>query len=481
MSSSTFSKSIMPKTERTTEEKGESRMKQQSERLGVEPIPQLLVQLAVPAVVGLLVMSLHNVIDAIYISYSVGTIGMAAVSVAFPIQMLVMAVAGAFGIGGGSLISIALGANDVDRANRVFGNITSLVLIFSLAAALLGLTILEPMLTFFGASATILPYACDYQGIILYSTVFFAFAFAMNNVIRAEGNAKTAMLSMIISAILNIIFTPIFIYGFGMGIKGAAVGTIVAQGITAVYLVYYFLSGRSSLSLKKAYLIPKLDLIKQILAIGASPFVRQSSGSIMLITANNLLNQYGGDLALAVMGINFRIIHFVTVPILGILQGLLPLVGFNYGARQGERVSASIKLGLKAASAIAISAFILVMTLPKYLIMIFTNDPAAIAMGQKALRVMFAFAFTIGIQIVTGGIFQALGNARVAFFLSLSRQIIFLIPLLLLLPLALQLSGIWAAFAGADLLSFFVSLWFINRYQGIFFKASLPELPATKT
>lgn len=456
-------------------------MKQQSERLGTEPIPQLLAKLAVPAMTGMIVMASHNVIDAIYIDRGVGMIGVAAVSIAFPVQMLVMAAAAACGIGGGALISIALGSEELDQANRVFGNVISLVLIFSFIAALLGLTLLNPMLQLFGSSDTILPYAGEYLGIILYSTAFFAFTFAVNNVIRSEGNARTAMLTMLVSAGLNIIFTPVFIFGLGMGIRGAAIGTVLAQGITAVYMVVYFTTGKSSLSFKSTYLIPRWRLIKQILGIGVSAFARQSSSSIMIIVANNQLIFYGGDQAVAVLGIIIRVIMFTMMPILGIVQGLLPIVGFNHGAKQPERVSESILLGMKAATVVAGLAFILVMALPKQLMMIFTNDATAIAMGQSALRIMFAFSFTVGMQMVTGGIFQALGKAKAAFFLSLSRQVLFLIPLLWLLPLLIKLPGIWWAFPAADLLAFFLALWFIRRYEGIFFRAKLPALAASKS
>ncbi len=455
-------------------------MKQQSERLGTEPIPQLLAKLAIPAMTGMIMMASHNVIDTIYIDRGVGMIGVAAVSIAFPVQMLAVAVAGAFGIGGGALISIALGSDELDQANRVFGNIISMVLFFSISAALLGLTLLNPMLLLFGSSDTILPYAREYMGIILYSTVFFAFAFSVNNVIRAEGNARIAMITMILSAVLNIIFTPIFIFGLDMGIRGAAYGTVLAQGVTAVYMVVYFATGKSSLSFKSAYLIPRWLLIKQILAIGASAFVRQSSSSIMLIVANNQLIFYGGDQAVAVLGIIFRVIMFTMMPILGIVQGLLPIVGYNYGAKQPVRVSESIVLGMKAATAVAGVAFILVMALPEQMMMIFTSDAVVIDMGQSALRTIFAFSFTVGLQMVTSGIFQALGKAKAAFFLSMSRQVLFLIPLLWLLPLLFKLPGVWLAFPAADLMALLLSLWFIKRYEGIFFRAELPALAVSK-
>ncbi len=444
-------------------------MKQQSERLGSDPIPELLISLTVPATVGMLVMALHSVIDTIYIARGVGTVGVAAVAISFPLHMIIMALSGAMGIGGGSVISRALGASDLEKANQTFGNIISLVLSISIIGAFTGLAYLNPMLRLFGASATIMPYACDYLGIILYGTIFFAFGFAVNNIVRAEGNARVAMLTMIMSAVFNVILTPIFMFGFNMGMKGAAYGTILAQGLTAIYLYLYFANGKSSLSIRLRYLKPQPALIGEILAVGSSAFVRQGSASVMLIVANNLLVYYGGDLAIAVLGIIHRVIMFTLMPILGVVQGMLPLVGFNYGAKQKLRVKESIALAMKISTAIALFAFLLVMAAPRLLMMIFTTDPAAIEMGQSALRIMFALSVTVGLQMVTGGVFQALGKARAAFVISMARQVLFLIPLLILLPQFFDLTGIWLAFPLADLLSSILVLWLIKRHKDYFF------------
>lgn len=444
-------------------------MKQQSEQLGIEPIPKLLTKLAVPAMFGMFVMALFNVVDTIFIARSVGTIGVAAVSIAFPIKMIMMAMSGAIGIGGASLISRMLGANRVDKANQVFANVISLVLLVSVVGVLLGLSLLTPILYLFGSSETILPYARDYLRIILYGTFFFTFAFAINNIVRSEGNAKTAMMTMVISAGLNIILTPIFIFGLGLGIKGAAMATVLSQGITVCYLVLYFVRGKSSLSFNSAYLRPDLTIIKEMLAVGSSAFVHQAAGSIMFIIANHLLVFYGGDLAVAVFGIIHRVLMFSFMPVYGIVQGLLPLVGYNYGANLHKRVSESIALAIKASTSICIIAFTVMMVFPKPIIMIFTNDPAAVAMSQNALRIIFALTITVGIQMVTGSVFQALGKSKAAFVLSMSRQILFLIPLLLTLPLMFKLPGIWLAFPLADLLSFMLALYFINRHRSIFF------------
>ncbi|KJS11018.1 MAG: multidrug transporter MatE [Peptococcaceae bacterium BRH_c8a] len=439
--------------------------------MGKESIPSLLTSLAMPATFGMFVMAFYNVVDAIFVARAVGTVGIAAVSIAFPVQMIVMAVAGAIGIGGASVISRMLGADNVGAANKVFGNIISMVLAVSVVGALLGLNLLTPILYLFGSSETILPYAQDYLGIILYGTIFFAFGFCMNNIVRSEGNARTAMNTMIISAVLNIILTPLFIFGFGMGIKGSALATVVAQGVTAIYLVVYFARGNSSLTFKLAHLRPEMSVIKQILAIGSSAFVQQAAGSIMFIFANHMLILHGGDLGVAVFGIMHRVIMFSLMPVIGIVQGLLPLVGYNYGANLHHRVSESISLAIKVSTAIVALGFTVIMAFPKPLMIIFTNDPAAIAMGQNALRIMFALSLTIGIQMVTGAVFQALGKARAAFILSMSRQVLFLIPLILILPSIFGLNGVWLAFPVADLLSFILALWFINKYRWLFFAA----------
>lgn len=447
-------------------------MKEQSERLGRDPITTLLTSLAVPATVGMLVMALHSVIDTIYIARGVGTIGVAAVAISFPVQMFFLALGGALGIGGGSVISRALGADDLDKANRAFGNILSLIIIVSLLGALLGLAYLAPMLKLFGASDTIMPYASDYLGIILYGTISFAFGFSINNIVRAEGNARVAMLTMIMSSVLNILFTPIFMFALNMGIRGAAYGTVAAQGITAVYLLLYFMTGKSSLSIKLPYLALRYSLIREIMAVGASAFARQGSASIMLIIANNMLIHFGGDLAIAVLGIIHRVMMFTLMPILGVVQAMLPLVGFNYGAGKTARVSESIILTIKVSTIISFVAFALVMAIPGPLMRIFTTDPEAIEMGQGALRIMFALSMTVGVQMVTGGVFQAMGKAREAFLMSLARQVLFLIPLLLILPVFFGLTGVWLAFPLAELFGFTLALWLIRRNKDYFFYGS---------
>ncbi len=443
-------------------------MKDQSERLGSAPIPKLLADLAIPATVGMLATALHSVIDAIYIGRGVGTIGVAAVAITFPLVMIIMAISGAFGIGGASVISRALGAGKLEKANRAFGNILLMILVTGIGGVLLGLTFLTPMLRLFGASDSILPYSSEYLSIILYGTAFFSFSFAVNNVVRAEGNARVAMATMIISSALNIIFTPIYMFGMGLGMQGAAYGTVTAQVLTSAYLLYYFFSGKSSLTLSLLFIAPRLVLIREILAVGASAFIRQGASSIMMIIANNMLVHYGGDLAIATLGIIHRVMMFTLMPILGVVQGLLPLVGFNYGAREKRRVNEAVILGLKVATAIALFSWVLVTTIPGLLMKIFTDDPVLVEMGIPALRILFAATITIGIQMVTGGVFQALGKAKEAFVMSMARQILFLIPMLFLLPPFFGLTGVWLAFPVADLFSFILAIWLIKKHSEYF-------------
>lgn len=449
-------------------------MKPQSEQLGTEPIPKLLGRMAMPAVFGMFVMASYNVIDTIFVARAVGTIGVAAVSIAFPVQMIIMALAGALGIGGASFISRMLGANKKDSANLAFGNVISLVAVISLIGLILGLHYLTPILYLFGSSDNVLPYAQDYLGVILYGTIFFAFVFCMNAIVRSEGNAKTAMYTMIISAVLNVILTPIFIFGFGLGVKGSALGTVLAQGISAAYILFYFLKGKSSLTLQVKNLLPNISIINDIIKVGSSSFVQQAAGSIMFIAANHMLVIYGGDLGVAVFGIIHKVFMFALMPIMGVTQGLTPLVGYNYGANLNDRVSESIQLGIKVSTIIATISFIMIMAFPGFFMRIFTNETDAIAMGSTALRIIFAMSMTAGVQMITGGVFQALGNAREAFILSLSRQVLFLIPMLLLLPLVFGLHGVWMAFPISDLFSFFLALWLIRKHSIVFITKKQP-------
>ncbi|MDX8360207.1 MATE family efflux transporter [Cytobacillus sp. IB215316] len=433
-------------------------MNNRSEILGTEPIPKLLSKLSIPAMIGMLVMSLYNVVDTIFIAKGVGTLGVAGVSIAFPLQLILSSIAAAIGIGGSAVISIKLGQKKQEEANHVFGNFLALLLGLNLIAITLGLLFLEPLLRLFGATDSILPYAMDYLSIILLGMIFFAFAMSSNNIVRAEGNAKTAMITMIVSSIINIILDPIFIFTLNMGVKGAAIATIISQVVAALYIFnYFFISKKSSLSISFKHLKLKLSYIRSILTIGSSAFIRQIAGSIMFVAVNRMLIIYGGELGVAVFGMIHKVMALSVMPMFGVIQGLQPIVGFNHGAKQPERVNDTVMLSIKVTTIISTAVFVIVLAFAKPLISIFTSDVQAITMGENALRIIFALMITVGFQMVIGGVYQALGKAKPAFILSMARQVLFLIPLVLLLPRLYGLTGVWLAFPLADLFAFIIT------------------------
>lgn len=444
-------------------------MKQQSSRLGKEKIPELMLKLSVPAFIGMFVMALYNVIDTIYIARGVGTLGVAGLIIAFPIQMIFGGLASTFGVGGASIISRKLGANELAEANNVFGHVIWLVVFFSILMAVTGMFFLEPLLRTFGATENILPYAKDYLSIILFGSLVQFFAMATNNIARSEGNAKLAMLTMIISASANMVLDPIFIFGLDMGIKGAALATIISQIIGAVWLLKYFLGGKSTLELQNIGWLPDFNIVKEIITIGVPTFIMRSSSSLMVVAVNWMLIGFGSEIEIAVFGIINRLMMFFFMPINGIVQGMQPIIGFNYGAGLYDRVRHTIKLGISIATVITSIVWVITLIFPQVLINIFSADEAVITSGSGALKWIFIMAPVIGFQMIAGGLFQTLGKAKISFILSLSRQLLFLIPFALTLPHLYGLTGIWISFPIADGLAFLFALYIFLKNRKIFF------------
>lgn len=439
--------------------------------LGEESISKVLFKLSVPATIGMIVQALYNLVDTIFVGRALGpesVQGIAGITIAFPIQMIIMGVALTIGIGSASIISRSLGAKDYRRADITLGNAISAILVLSLLVTVLGTIYIVPLLKLFGATDTILPFAYDYTRIILYGTIVFAFSMTVNNIVRAEGNAKVAMLTMVISAGLNIILDPIFIFGLGMGIKGAAIATVISQAVSAIYLVHYFSSGMSSLNFHVGDLMPHPDVFMETISIGASSFARSASSSLMVIVINNVLAIYGGDIPIAVFGVVNRLFMFTFMPMIGIVQGLQPIVGFNYGAKNFERVVSSTSLAIKITTVISIAGFLLLFLFPSQMFSIFTTDQQLIDAGKSATRIMVLALPFVGFQIVGASIYQTLGKARPAFILSISRQVLFLIPLVLILPHFFQLNGVWIAFPISDGLSFLVTFIMLAKEYSSF-------------
>ncbi|MFZ0476839.1 MAG: MATE family efflux transporter, partial [Halobacillus sp.] len=348
-------------------------MKEQSQRLGTQPIPKLLANLSIPAMIGMFVMALYNVVDTLFIARGVGILGVSGVSIGFPVMMIMMAVAAAVGIGGASVISRRLGESKPEEANQVFGNVLFTILIISVFGFISAFTVLEPLLKLFGATENILPYAKDYLFPILLGTLFFSFAFTTNNIIRSEGNSRFAMITMIIPAVLNIILDPIFIFGLDMGVKGASVATVISQGTVSVVVLYYFLSGKSSLKIKLPFLRPHLKVLKEVITIGMPAFIRQVSGSGMMIAINFMLIKFGGEFEVGVFGIVQKLSMFTIMPMIGVLQGMQPIIGYNYGANNYDRLKETILLGMKIVTIISFGIFAIMMIFPEGLMHIFTG------------------------------------------------------------------------------------------------------------
>jgi len=439
-------------------------MKQLTTRLGEQKISKLLVNLSLPATIGMMVNALYNLVDTIFVGRGVGALAIGGLTIAFPIQMVIMAFAQMIGIGAASAISRSLGAKDIEKADYVAGNSFLLIVILSSIIAAIGLTFTEPMLRLFGATDTILPYAKDYITIILWGSVFFSFAMSSNNLIRAEGNAKVAMATMLIGAILNIILDPIFIFVFKMGVKGAALATVISKFVSFLYVLTYLYSGKSSLKVKLHHLKPKIRIMTEILTVGFASFARHATGSVVAIVVNNSLRIFGGDMALIIVGIVHRVTMFVFMPLFGVVQGMQPIVGFNYGAKKLDRVKETLKLSLITTTAIATFGWLLVQLFPFAIISVFTREPEIIEKGSTIMRIVISMIPLIGIQIVAAALFQSLGKAVPSLILALLRQVLLFIPLVIILPrvLGLGLWGIWIAYPAADILSVVLTVLFLR-------------------
>ncbi len=441
--------------------------------LGEERIGKLLLSLSLPATIGMLVQAMYNFVDTIYVGRGVGSMGIAGISISFPVQIFVMAFAQLFGIGGASVISRALGEKNHEKARRAAGNVMAFSIAFGLAMTLLGYFFIDQLLILLGASEAIIPYAREYLSIILLGSAFFSFGMAMSHVIRAEGKPKIAMAAMLISAVLNIILDPIFIFTLNMGIRGAALATVLSQAITSIYILFYFISGKSLLRISLASLLPEWTILKGTVSVGLSAFSRQVAGSLLAVVLNNSLVFYGGDIAVAVYGVINRLLMVFIMPMFGVNQGFLPIVGYNYGAKKMRRARESVKLASAVTTLIALFSAIIMFFFARQLISIFSDEIELIEPTISALRIVILAIPTIGIQVIASGMFQALGKAIPALFLSLLRQIIILIPLILVIPRFLGINGIWISFPLADLIAFAISLVFYLRELKIFRSSEL--------
>ncbi len=421
--------------------------------LGDDKIGRLLIKLSFPAMIGMLSMALYNLVDTIFVGRGVGTLAIGALSIIMPLQMLIFALTQTLGIGGASLISRALGEKYTHKADYAFGNLITLTLILSVIIMLIGYAFPHAVLFFFGAKGDIVPYALDYFLIILSGTPFLNYAMVMNTIIRAEGNAKTAMIVMIIAAVINIILDPIFIFALHMGVKGAAVASVISQVFAFIYIAGYFLRKKSSLHFYFKNLNLNKALTKEILAVGASSLGRHGAGSLIAALLNHVLYAYGGALSIAVYGVINRILRVSFMPLMGLVQGFLPIAGFNYGAKKYRRLFDLLKISAGWAVLTTNLIWITLMVFAPNIIAVFSGDVQLIRQGAHALRIIVLVIPILGFQLIGASYFQALGKALPSFILSLSRQIFFFLPLIFILSPYWGVDGVWFTFPIADILS----------------------------
>ena len=422
-----------------------------TEALGKEPIGPLLWRCSLPAIIGMLVNALYNIVDSIFVGQGVGELALAAVTIAFPLMTILMGMGMFVGLGAASIASLRLGAGDNQGAECILGNALTLLCLIMLPTTGLALLFLEELLQWLGASPEVLPYAIDFTRIILGGSIFMHISFGLNGLIRAQGDAKTALYTMLIAALLNTALNPLFIFVFHWGIAGSAWATVISQFVATVWVLTYFLYGRSTLRLRRACLPLQKKLVLDISRIGMAPFLMQLGSSLVIVIFNFTLLSYGGNLAIAAFGIVNRVLMLLLMPVLGISQGVQPIVGYNYGAQNYSRVLQAIKLAAGSATLVCIVGLAVVLTGHEALVRLFNDNPELIRIGSEGLCIFLAMLPIIGFQIIGANYFQAIGKAGYSIVFNLLRQFILLIPLVYLLPQWLGLNGIWTAGPVADL------------------------------
>lgn len=442
--------------------------------LGTEKISKLLRQYAVPAIIAMTASSLYNMCDSIFIGQGVGSLALAGLALTFPIMNLSAAVGTLVGVGAATLISVLLGQKNYDTANKVLGNSVVLNLITGLVFMAVIIAFLDPILYFFGASENTITYAREYMFIILLGNVVTHLYFGLNAVVRVMGLPKKAMGATIFTVAINFVLDYLFIMVFKWGIRGAAIATVLSQFLAMIY-VFSLVSDKSRvIHLQKGIYRLKRKIISQTFSIGMAPFLMNACACIIVIVINKQLNIYGGDMAIGAYGIQNRLGFIAVMIVMGINQGMQPIAGYNYGAQKHDRVSKVLNISIFWASVVTTLFFIVTELFPRQLAEIFTDDEELLAHTVRGMRINFVAFAIIGFQMVTTNFFQSIGKAKKAIFLSLSRQAICLLPLLLVLPPVMGVDGVWWSLPISDVVASILTLWLLLR-QRKEFKMKLKE------
>lgn len=436
-------------------------------RLGTESIPKLMVQLAVPSVIAQLINVLYNIVDRIYIGRipQVGHLALTGVGVTFPILTLISAFSSFVGAGGAPLAAISLGKGEREKSEHILGNSFSMLLFFSVTLTILFQLGKEPLLYMFGASDNTITYAMDYITIYLWGTVFVQIALGLNLFITSQGQARTAMLSVLIGAVINIVLDPVFIFGLNMGVKGAAYATIISQAVSAAWVLWFLCSKKSSIRIRPCYLKLSGKIVKNISMLGISPFIMSSTESAISIVLNHGLQTYGGDLYVGSMTILQSVMQLLSIPIGGFTQGVQPIISYNYGAQKFDRVKKTAKLLISSTFLLSFLFTLMTLFFPGFFGSLFTSQPELLGLVKKVMPIYMFGMLIFGLQNGCQATFLGLGQAKISIFIALLRKVILLIPLAIILPRFFGVMGIYYSEPIADLISattaitlFFVSI-----------------------
>lgn len=431
-------------------------MREKVINLGDGNIKSLLFKLALPAIIAQLVNVLYNIVDRIFIGrIPNGGLAMAGVGVAFPIIMIVAAFSALIGSGGAPIAAIKMGEKKNDEAEKIMSNSFGALVIIGLLMTIGFLIFKEPLLWAFGASEATISYASEYLGIYLIGTVFVQIALGMNPFVNTQGFAKIGMATVVIGAVINIILDPILIFGFGLGVKGAALATVIGQLVSAIWVLKFLFGKKSTLKIRKEHIMPKLKILLPIVALGVSPFIMQATESLVIIIMNNQLLKFGGDLAVGAMTIMSSIMQIIILPLIGLSQGAQPIISYNFGAEKLDRVKKTFKLLIISCLVYSTVMWLLLMMSPGMFVRIFNNDPQLLEITSWSIKIFFAGILIYGAQVGCQQTFLALGQAKISLVLALLRKIILLVPLALLLPMIFEnkLAGVLMAEPSADIIA----------------------------
>lgn len=438
--------------------------------LGTERIGKLLIQYAIPAIIAMTASSLYNMVDSIFIGHGVGALAISGLALTFPLMNLAAAFGSLVGVGASTLISVKLGQKDYDTAQRVLGNVLVLNVIIGLLFTIVTLIFLDPILYFFGGSDATVGYARDYMVVILLGNIITHIYLGLNAVLRSAGHPQKAMYATIATVLVNTLLDPLFIYVFDWGIQGAAIATITAQVLALIWQFKLFSNKNELLHFHKGIYRLKKKIVYDSLAIGMSPFLMNLAACFIVILINQGLQKYGGDLAIGAFGIVNRLVFIVVMIVMGLNQGMQPIAGYNYGAQQYLRVRKVLIVTIVAATLVTTFGFLVGMLMPELAVSIFTTDEELIRLAAKGLRITVVFFPIIGFQMVTSNFFQSIGMASKAIFLSISRQVLILIPCLLILPRYYGQFGVWVSMPVSDITASLIAgsmlVWQMKKLKG---------------